>query len=147
MTMLITGVITTWLLYHVTSRATEQKIVMKRINSILFGLLIPFLSVFILAPRADAFDSPARYGGWHMGPGMMGTWGAGGFGWIFMLVFWALVIAGLICLFRWLIPSKQDAKTGECNTGPGAMEILRQRYARGEIDQAEFETKKRILTD
>ena len=26
--------------------------------------------------------------GWHMGPGMMGEWGMGWFGGIFMIIFW-----------------------------------------------------------
>lgn len=52
------------------------------------------------------------------------------------MVFWA-VILGLIvwALVRWLttrMPSVGGA-------GPSAMEILRQRYARGEIDAATFE--------
>jgi len=71
---------------------------------------------------------------------MMFMWGAGGLVMmLIMLVFWGLVIAGLVLGLRWL------ATQGR---GPGrdeVREILRQRYARGEIDKQEFETRKRDL--
>jgi putative membrane protein len=38
-----------------------------------------------------------------MGPGMMGEWGMGWFGGLFALIFWILVIVGLVFLIRWLI--------------------------------------------
>jgi putative membrane protein len=80
------------------------------------------------------------------------TDGFGGF-WLVGLLFfliWLAFVGGLITLIvlgiRWLI--RQNAKdryeggpTGE-NT---ALELLRQRYARGEIDAAEFEERKRTL--
>jgi putative membrane protein len=56
-----------------------------------------------------------------------------------MLVFWALVIAGLILTLRWLMRQGGAVRHDE------ALEILRQRYARGEIDKQEFETRKRDL--
>jgi putative membrane protein len=121
----------------------ERKYMMKRINLLIFGFLLPLLSGFMFYSWGEAFEGPARYGDWHMGPGMMGSWGMGGFGMIFMMVFWVLVIVGLIALVKWLIPSKKDEKAGSL----GAIEILKQRYARGEIDQVEFETQKRALAD
>lgn len=84
---------------------------------------------------------------WHMGPGMMGSWGMGGFGMIFMMVFWALAIAGLIFLVKWLVQATKGDKGRKLGGSLGAIEILKQRYARGEIDKAEFESKKRTLED
>ncbi len=64
---------------------------------------------------------------------------------IFMMIFWILIIASLVFLINWLIRSagrdKASRKTGS-NT---ALEILKERYARGEIDKEEFESKKKDL--
>ena len=79
--------------------------------------------------------------GWRdygMGPGMM--WGGWGIGWIFMIVFWGLIALGLILLVRWLIGMTKGAKIEET-----ALDILKKRYARGEIGREEFEEKKKDL--
>ena len=83
--------------------------------------------------------------GWGMGPGMMG--GGYGMSWfwpIIMSAFWIAVIVGIIFLIRWLILS---TRTGSHGTIPGdsALEILKKRYARGEINKDEFEEKKRDM--
>ena len=53
-----------------------------------------------------------------------------------------LVILGV----RWLIrQNAKDRYTGEPTGGDTALELLRQRYARGEIDATEFEERKRTL--
>jgi putative membrane protein len=71
---------------------------------------------------------------------MMFMWGAGGLVMmLMMLVFWGLVIAGLVLGVRWLAGQGRPDRRDE------ALEILRQRYARGEIDKQEFETRKRDL--
>jgi len=67
---------------------------------------------------------------------MMGGWGMG---WM-MLAFWILVLIGLFLLIRWLLQI-----TGREKNGVSALEILKQRYARGEIDKTEFERIKRDL--
>jgi putative membrane protein len=73
----------------------------------------------------------------------MGTWGWGmGFGWFFMILFWALVILGIIAIVKWLAGSSGTSGTPSSKT---ARQILEERYARGEIDREEFEQKKRDL--
>ncbi len=76
-----------------------------------------------------------------MHPMMWGMWGAWGLGMmLMMLVFWAAVIVGIVLAIRWLV--------GQGRTGHGrdtALDIVRQRYARGEINKDEFKTKKRDL--
>ncbi|MBI2854243.1 MAG: SHOCT domain-containing protein [Chloroflexi bacterium] len=69
-----------------------------------------------------------------------GFWGI--FGMLLMILFWAAVIAGIVLLVRWLIQPGRGVGTGE----PSAIEILKKRYARGEIGKEEFEEKKRDLT-
>jgi putative membrane protein len=80
-----------------------------------------------------------------MGPGMMGNWGMGWFGMIFMMIFWVLVIIAVVFLIKWLIQTSGSGKTTQ-QKGSGAVEILKERYARGEIDKAEFESMKRDLS-
>lgn len=66
-----------------------------------------------------------------------GVWGIGMM--LMMLVFWGLVIAGLVVGIRWLVRSAGDSRPD------AALEILRQRYARGEISKEEFEARRRDL--
>jgi len=79
--------------------------------------------------------------GWRdhgMGPGMM--WGWWGMGWIFMIIFWGLIVVGLILLIRYLARISKEGKGEE-----SALDILKKRYARGEINKEEFDQKKRDL--
>jgi putative membrane protein len=66
-----------------------------------------------------------------------------GFGGIGMILFWGLLIAGVVMLVRWLGGS--GAGAGPRGSGRTALDILRERYAKGEIDQHEFEQKRRDL--
>jgi len=79
-----------------------------------------------------------------MGPGMMGNWGMGWFGGIFMIVFWILILVGLVFVVRWLIQTTGRGKNSG-QSGSRAIDILKERYARGEIDKAQFEDMKQDL--
>lgn len=79
--------------------------------------------------------------------GGSGGWGMG-FGRVFMILFWGLVILGIVALVRWLVQQSQPGRElGEGAPAPGKtpLEIVRERYARGEIDREEYEQKKRDL--
>lgn len=71
--------------------------------------------------------------GWGMGWGM-------GFGWPFMFLFWILVVIGIVYLVRLIA---RNAKEGERHET--ALDILKKRYARGEINKEEFEEKKKAM--
>jgi len=72
-----------------------------------------------------------------MDGGMMGGFGMG-LG-VMMLIFWIPVIIGLVLLIKYL--SEGGAKRRE----ESALEILKKKYARGEISKEEFEEKKKDL--
>lgn len=77
----------------------------------------------------------------HMdGFGWGGGWGGMGFG---MILFWGLLVVAIALLLRAFIGS--GAATERSPEKP-ALELLKERYARGEIDREEFEQKKRDLT-
>ncbi len=67
-------------------------------------------------------------------------YGAGGW-WMFsMLLFWG----GLIALIVWAVRAASDRPSRDRDRNR-ALEILEERYARGEIDHEEFEQRRRIL--
>src|SRR5262245_19201314 len=76
--------------------------------------------------------------GWHPMWAMWGAWGLGMM--LFMFVFWALVIVGLVLGLRWLATMGRESRTD------AGLDILRQRYARGEINKDECDAKKRDLS-
>ena len=80
-----------------------------------------------------------------MGGGM--GWGGGGMGLVggglFMVIFWIALIVGAVVGVRWLLSQGQGGPTPQGGETP--LEILKRRYARGEIDREEFEMKKRDL--
>ncbi len=63
-----------------------------------------------------------------------------------MLAFWILVIIGLVYLIRWLVQTTRGESPGPRGGSSRALEILKERYARGEIDKKEFEEKKKDLS-
>ena len=94
--------------------------------------------ILATAERAGALLAQGRMYEWHweMHP-MWWGWGIGMMAMMFL--FWALVIVGLIVGIRWLLGQ------GKATRSDSALEILRQRYARGEINKEEFESKKKDL--
>jgi putative membrane protein len=65
-------------------------------------------------------------------------WMFGGWMWFF----WLLVIIGIVLLVVWLVQRSRPAGPKKDDS---ALELLKQRYARGEINREEFEQKKRDL--
>ena len=62
------------------------------------------------------------------------------FGFIFMILWWALIIAGIVALVRWI--SRSSCTNGEQTP----LVILKERYAKGEINKKEFDERKKDLS-
>lgn len=77
-------------------------------------------------------------------PGGYGMMGSFGFGGIFMVLWWVLVIVGIVMLVKWVGTS--SSKEGQNRSGSKALDILKERYAQGEINEQEFQKKKLDLT-
>ncbi len=74
--------------------------------------------------------------------GWGGGWGWGWFGIVHMVLWWFLIILGIVVLAKWLFGGGGSSRGAESDR---ALTILRERYARGEIDKAEFDTRRRDL--
>lgn len=68
-------------------------------------------------------------------------WGWGGMG-IGMLLFWGILIAFVVLLIRL---SAGSGAFGGRSREKSALDLLKERYARGEIGREEFEQKKRDI--
>ena len=98
-------------------------------------------SWFIPAALGSNYGYGMMGGRGMMGGGMMGGWGLmGGLG----ILFWVLIIAGGIWLY-------QSLKRNNAATNPNAptlespLDILKRRYAKGEITKEQFDTMKADL--
>ena len=74
---------------------------------------------------------------WWYGNGMSG------WGYALMLIsnvlFWALIVAGVIALVRF--PSRSERTSTSAEPRPAPEQLLAERFARGEIDQQEYRTR------
>ncbi len=81
--------------------------------------------------------------GW---PNMMGGFFGGGLGWIGMIfgfIFFVAIIIGVILLIVWLVGRSGYSTTDKTSTH--SLEILKERYAKGELTKEQYEGMKKDL--
>ena len=110
-------------------------------KSIVSGL-VPALAVSLwaLPAFAQGFGGQDFYGHHNFGYGAML------FGGLMMIAFWGGIIVLIVLAVRWFSgggPGRHDRPAGSLS----ALDILRERYARGEVDHDEFERRKRLLAE
>ena len=90
----------------------------------------------------SAWAQTSRPDNYYYGPHM---WG-GGYGWfmgpIMWLLFIAIAVVVVVLLLRWL-----GVSGGPAASAPGktSLDILKERFAKGEIDKKEFEERRKVL--
>jgi putative membrane protein len=100
-------------------------------------VIVPFVSSLVYAE-----ESWERSFHW--------SWGPGGFGLgtffliplILMILFWIAVIIGIVYFVKWVIAT---GKRHETKSEETALDILKKRYAKGEISREEFERIKQDI--
>ena len=83
---------------------------------------------------------------------MMMGYGFGAFGWLFMIIFWVVVIGLGIWLAARIFPQVTSTlpsmnAEGQNQREESALEIIKRRYAQGEISEAEYEEMRRTLSN
>jgi putative membrane protein len=74
--------------------------------------------------------------------GMMGGWGGGAFN----MIIWPLVLVALIIGVIWFVRSPSYGGGGRLSRRSSGLDILEERYARGEINREEFLQKKQEIS-
>lgn len=102
---------------------------------VLIGTGVPALA---WAQRDPEFYGPhMMWGGWYgmfMGP-------------LMMILFVAVVVVLVVLAIRWLGSSGHDAAQHTSPPAKAPLDILKERFARGEIDQKEYEERRRVLKE
>jgi len=80
-------------------------------------------------------------GGMMGGDQMLTGWGGMIFGPFLMLVILGLFVVLIVLLVRWL----SGDNAGRAGSGDSAIALLKERFARGEIDKGEFDDRKNQL--
>jgi putative membrane protein len=98
----------------------------------LFTGLLPVLAA--AQESRPYYDHYMWGGGWHgmfLGP-------------LFMMLFFVVLVVAVVVVIRWLggLPAHH---AHHAPGGKTALDILKERYARGEIDKEEFEERRRVL--
>ncbi len=107
----------------------------------LMQILLTLGAVFASLPTWAQGDGPRYWGG---GPMMDWGWGPMMFGMLMMVVFMGGFILVIVLAVRWIGGSSADRTPSPASKS--ALDILNERFARGEIDKKEYEEGKNLLS-
>jgi putative membrane protein len=109
---------------------------MKRLRSVAMVVVCGMLSIFSDSLLAQGRGS----GGWEYGPGMMGWFGPLG-----MIIFWIIAIVVIVLVARGLMSWGRDTRV--VKSEETALDVLKKRYASGEITKDMFEEMKKNIME
>ena len=101
-------------------------------------------SALALMHSAVWAQAPSDADRYAYGPHMMG-WGGGWYGMIFGPLFMILVLAVLIATVMLLVRWAGGQGQAQAPSHRTPLDILKERFARGEIDKDEFEERRRVI--
>jgi putative membrane protein len=102
------------------------------------------------AAMAQVGEIPERFGQYNHGHDMM--WGSnqwGGFGMVLGPIFMILIVVGIVAAIIYLLRlfGAAGPATSSHAAHDRALVLLKERYAKGEIDSTEFAERKKLLAD
>ncbi len=115
------------------SKAEGERIM--AIKSLLWGLSASTLGA---ASPASSQTWDGRGWMWHH------NWGWGFGGGLGMILFWALIVFLIVLAVRG-VSSGRAERAAPARTTDSALQILQERFARGEIDKTEYEERRKVL--
>jgi putative membrane protein len=100
----------------------------------------------LAAPNAgQGSDQSDWYSRMHDGLGDLMGWGGAMFGGFGMLLFWGVIIALVVVVTRNFVGGERIQSSA--HSGSAARDILKERYAKGEISKKEYEERGKTLTE
>ncbi len=122
---------------------------MRRNLTALFMTGVALVSFSASAAFAQVGEIPGRNMPFQYGHGMM--WGGdqwGGFGMVIGPIFMILVLVGIVAAVVYVMRHMGSGFAPGAGHGSSrALDILKERFARGEIDSKEFDERKKMLAD
>lgn len=112
---------------------------MMRLLARFMGMLLPMS--WAMPSFAQAYGDRDVW--WHPG------WGLGHmmFGGFMMIAFWGGIILLVVLLVRWLGGGSASGNASTSAPHRTALEILQERFAKGEIDKDEYQERRKLLMD
>lgn len=111
-----------------------MRYIMIAISTFLTVAIVCGAPVIALAQQSPTYGPHMWNGGWWMFAGPMT-----------MILFFGAIIVLVVLFVRWLDGSGRHTSSPSSHNAP--LDILKQRFARGEIDKAEFEERRKVLEE